>query len=433
MNDVFTHIRWRLVGWNLLVLSAILLSLSAATYLVLSRSLMDEADRNLAARADAAISKLYEDGEEGLLHFEEEGSYSGGLFYLVMGPSGQILYNPQRVDLTGGTLQIPIGKTAQFENATIAGEQLRLYVRPLAQDGLDGSALVVGQSVESQQRTLAKLILVLLLGSGAGLALSLVGAWFLAGRALVPIQLSLRRQQQFIADASHELRTPLTVLHAATDLLHQHRAESLEVNGELLKDVRGEIGRMERLVGDLLTLARSDLGEIDLATGQLDLCTMADEVVRLVGPLAEERGITLSREDEGTPLMVEADPDRLQQLLLILLDNAMKHTPSKGKVTVMSRRRGTNGCIEIADTGHGIPPEQLPKVFERFYRVDKARSREHGGAGLGLAIAKSLAEAHGGQLSLTSTTGVGTTAKICIPLRKASKTSPQSPFLNFLS
>jgi two-component system, OmpR family, sensor histidine kinase CiaH len=427
MKDVFTPIRWRLVGWNLLVLATILLSLGWATYLALSRSLMDETDRTLAAQAQTVGSRVGEERTEGRPHLDEESAYSGGLFYLMMGPNGQILSNPQRVDLGSDSLRLSSRSFPHYETSSISGDPVRLYVQPLSGMGTDGLALVVGQSVQSQQNILATLLLVLLVGSGAGLALSLVGAWFLAGRALVPIQEALRRQQQFIADASHELRTPLTVLHAATDLLHQHRDQPMEANVDLLQDVRGEIGRMERLVGDLLTLARSDLGEIDLATGRLDLRLLSGEVARLVGPLAEERGIRLESQDGGTSLLVEADPDRLQQLLLILLDNALKHTPSGGKVTIAIRRRGPMGCVEVVDTGSGIPRDQLPKVFDRFYRVEKARSRGQGGAGLGLSIARSLAEAHGGQLTLESAPGAGTTARLCLKLeREGSRTQGQA-------
>jgi signal transduction histidine kinase len=170
------------------------------------------------------------------------------------------------------------------------------------------------------------------------LLLSVAAAWFLSGRALIPIQQAFQRQQEFVADASHELRTPLTVLRSATDVLNSHRDERLNDNGELFDDVRAEIIRMERLAQDLLTLARSDTGGLELMTAPLELADVAGEVVRRTTPHAQSAGIQLSLHADAQPATVEADPDRLLQVLLILIDNAIKHTPSGGKVEVRVRR-----------------------------------------------------------------------------------------------
>jgi signal transduction histidine kinase len=248
------------------------------------------------------------------------------------------------------------------------------------------------------------------------LLLSLAAAWFLSGRALIPIQHAFQTQQEFIADASHELRTPLTVLRSATDLLDTHRSEPLNRNGELFDDVRAEIARMQRLAQDLLTLARSDAGGLELMTAPVQLADVASEVVRRTTPLARSQGVNLSLSPDGQDSTVEADPDRLQQVVLILIDNAIKHTPSGGKVEVRVRRHGQHAEVEVADTGSGIPAEHLPRIFDRFYRADKARARQHGEAGLGLAIAKMLVEAHAGDLQITSQPGVGTQATVSLPL-----------------
>jgi signal transduction histidine kinase len=257
---------------------------------------------------------------------------------------------------------------------------------------------------------------VLVAGGGLGLLLSLAAAWFLSGRALIPVQQAFQRQQEFVADASHELRTPLTVLRSATDLMNQHREAPLEANGELFDDVRAEIARMERLSQDLLTLARSDAGGLELMTAPLELADLAADVVRRTTPLAVSEGVELSVDADGQPATVEADPDRLQQVLVILIDNAIKHSAPGGKVQVHVRRHGQAAQVEVADTGSGIAAEHLPRIFDRFYRADKARARERGGTGLGLAIAKMLVEAHGGQLQLHSTLGVGTQAAVSLPL-----------------
>jgi signal transduction histidine kinase len=171
---------------------------------------------------------------------------------------------------------------------------------------------------------------------------------------------------------------------------------------------------MERLASDLLTLARSDTGELELMTAPLDLAEMAGDVVRRVTPLAQDRQVQLGFKLNGPAPTVEADPDRLQQVLLVLVDNAIKHTPRDGHVDVRVSQQSGTALLEVADTGSGIAPEHLPRIFDRFYRADKARSQ--GGTGLGLAIAKMLVDAHGGHMSIASTLGVGTRVTVALPM-----------------
>jgi signal transduction histidine kinase len=287
-------------------------------------------------------------------------------------------------------------------------------LRRLGPTAPSGAALAVGQSLASEEIALQSLLLVLVAGGILGLVLSLAGAWFLAGRALVPIELAFQRQQEFVADASHELRTPLTVLHSATDLLNQHRDEPLAANADLFDDIRSEIVRMERLTSDLLTLARSDRKELQLAVAPVSITALVREVVQRLQPVAAAGDVSLVSGPIRDNPVVEADPDRLQQVLLVLLDNAIKHTPSGGKVTVTARRREDQAIIEVADTGAGIQPEHMPRIFDRFYRVDAARSRRNAGSGLGLPIARALLQAHGGELTLVSAPGEGTRAIVSL-------------------
>jgi two-component system, OmpR family, sensor histidine kinase CiaH len=419
VQTLFARIRWRLVGWNMLILGLILVLLGGTVYVALSRSLLDEVDRNLLSRSEQAIPFLFPPrradtqgtGPAGPRRGPE--GYSGGVFYVAMLPDGSVLANPQQVNT--GELVWP--QTREPTLATIQlgdGEMARVVLRRMP----DGGLLVTGQSLEAEQTALHFLVLVLVGGGGLGFLLSLAAAWFLAGRALVPIQQAFQRQQEFVADASHELRTPLTVLHTSTDLLNRHRDETIEHNGELFDDVRGEIARMERLAQDLLTLARSDAGGLELMTAPLELADIATEVVRRTTPLADSEGVRLSVETDPQPLTIEADPDRLQQVLLILIDNAVKHTPAGGKIEVRVGRHGQSAQLEVSDTGSGIAPEHLPRIFDRFYRADKARARERGGSGLGLAIAKMLVEAHNGQLQLASTIGIGTRVTVSLPLAR---------------
>jgi len=411
---LFARIRWRLVRWNLLILGLILALLGTSVYAALGRSLLDEVDRNLFSRSEQVIPILFgpprRAGEPGPPPRGPQG-YSGGVFFLALRPDGSVLADPQQVTIS----DLPWPQTREPTFATIQlgdGDQARVVLRRTP----DGGMLVVGQSLAPEETALRTLVLVLVGGGGLGLLLSLGAAWFLSGRALVPIQQAFQRQQEFVADASHELRTPLTVLRSATDLLDQHRDEPLEHNGELFDDVRGEIARMERLAQDLLTLARSDTGGLELMTAPLDVADIASEVVRRTTPLAQSKGVQLTLRAEPQASTVEADPDRLQQVFLILIDNAIKHTPPGGDVSVQVQRHGQSSQVVVADTGTGIAPEHLPRIFDRFYRADRARSRDGGGTGLGLAIAKMLIEAHGGQLQLASTLHVGTQVTVSLPL-----------------
>jgi signal transduction histidine kinase len=184
----------------------------------------------------------------------------------------------------------------------------------------------------------------------------------------------------------------------------------------LLIEIREGIVRMERLTRDLLTLARSDRGELQLSVGRLDLGALALDLERRVSVLAHARGITLEVQVHGAPAVIEGDPDRLHQVGLILLDNALNHTSAGGHIHVVVRPQDRDGVLEVEDTGEGIPAEHLPRVFDRFHRVDRSRSRSTGGAGLGLAIAYSLVTAHGGRISIGNRPGGGTRVTIRIPL-----------------
>jgi two-component system sensor histidine kinase CiaH len=429
---VFTHIRWRLVGWNVAVFGVILLIVGGTTYAYAARRLPDEVDRDLAGRVAFAFTQRSVDREEILAG---QSGYRGGYFFLSIGPSGDVLDNPQQVPVPALPAIASDAVDATFTTVQVNGEPIRLYIRPLpafppAPTGYPERkprpvAVIVGQSLVPMQNALRRLLIGLISGGLAGGLLLVVGAWFLAGRALVPIETAFRRQQEFIADASHELRTPMTVLRSSADLLDRHRAEPLATNGELFDDLRDGLVRLERLANDLLTLARSDLGEqqLDLAVAPLDLATFAADVARRTTPLARAHGLTLSCEVAADEVPIEADPDRLHQVLLILLDNAIAHTPPGGTVTLAVARQNGEALITVCDTGEGIAPDHLERIFDRFYRADSARSRSGGGAGLGLAIARALVELHQGTIALASTLGQGTTASIHLPL------SEQSPSL----
>ncbi len=230
----------------------------------------------------------------------------------------------------------------------------------------------------------------------------------------------LTRQQRFMADVSHELRTPLTALAGGIEmmLLGAHQSDP-SAGARLLRSMYAETERMRRLVEELLTLARLDEGRLGLKIEPVDATALVAALCDDARPLV--RGQTLRCEAPSEPLPVRADVDRLKQILLILLDNALKFTPEGGLVTLSVRGEepAPFAVFQVADNGVGIAPEDTPHIFERFYRADPSRARPQqrtGGAGLGLAIARSLVEAHEGTISLTSAPNVGTTVTVRLPL-----------------
>ena len=320
--------------------------------------------------------------------------------------------NPQEVN----TQDVPYGLSETsspiFVTTDIGGSPARLYARPIMAVNEGPVVLIVGQTLVAEESARAQLLFIVLLSAGIGLALSFAGGFF-AARALEPIQHAFQRQQEFVADASHELRTPLTILHSTADLLDDRSDQPASANRALVEEIRHEIVRMERLTWDL---ARSDRGELQLSVGQVDLGALADDLARRVSVLAQGRGVALEVEVLGKSTVVEGDPDRLQQVGLIVLDNALNHTPSGGLVRLVVERQAHHGLLRVHDSGEGIPPEHLTRMFERFYRVDASRARSTGGAGLGLAIARSLVEAHGGRISIANRPIGGTRVEILIPL-----------------
>jgi signal transduction histidine kinase len=413
MMGLFSGARWRMVGWSMLVTTVILLATGSVLYANLSRTLLQSVDATLAAASGAAQSEVNENGETSEL---EQQGYRAGLFYLVIGPNGDLVANPQAVnpqDVPAGLLDI---SSPTYVTADIEGSPARLYARPVVAGDEGSVVLVVGQSLVAEEAARAQLLFILLLSAAVGLALSFAGGFFLAARALVPIQHAFARQQEFVADASHELRTPLTILHATADLLDDRANEPASANQALVREIRNEIVRMERLTRDLLTLARSDRGELRLSVGQVDLGALARDLARRVSVLAERRGVSVQVEVLGESPVVEGDPDRLHQVGLIVLDNALNHTPRGGLVQLIVQRQKNQGVLQVDDTGEGIPPEHLTRMFERFHRVDASRARSTGGTGLGLAIARSLVEAHGGRIGIANRPSGGTRVEIRIPL-----------------
>ena len=229
---------------------------------------------------------------------------------------------------------------------------------------------------------------------------------------LASLEQAYAAQQRFVSDASHELRAPITVIQANLELLQRHTAMSPAERQQAIDEAFTETARLARLVADLLMLARADAGA-PIRHERVEL----DRV--LMDVLGEARHLTRGQRLEigaVEPVVVEGDPDRLTQLLLIPIDNALRYTPAGGHITVALRRHRDTAEVSVRDTGIGVAPDELPHVFERFYRADPARSRAPGGTGLGLGIARWIAVQHGGTIELASAPGQGTTVSIRLPV-----------------
>jgi len=297
---------------------------------------------------------------------------------------------------------------------TSTGTRVRLLTyRIQTADGL--AMLQMGRTLADQDRVLRKLLIGLLGLGGASVLLLSASSWWLAGRSLRPVQQSWERQQTFVANASHELRTPLTLMRASTEVALRGLPQQDADRRELLDDVLYETDHMSKLLEELLLLSRLDAGRLNVERRPIAVPDLLVDVQRQVGRLADERGVRLcAGAVSGVAL---ADPTHLRQVLLIVIDNALRHTPKGGEVKIEAQARGRQLVIVVSDTGEGIALAHLPHVFERFYRADSARSSS--GSGLGLSIAKSLIEAQHGQIAIASELGKGTRVTVTLPHAEA--------------
>lgn len=270
-------------------------------------------------------------------------------------------------------------------------------------------------NVTAESKLLDMLLWMIALGICIGAILSVFAGLYLADKALVPIQSSWTRQQQFVADASHELRTPLAVMQSHAELMLRHPDHTIEQDSREISTILKEVHRMKKLVTALLTLARTDSGQLLLSRKRVRVDMLADQIIAQMRPLADLKQIEIRQELEPE-LAMDADEERLHQLLAILLDNAIQYTPEGGKITVICCKQSGGLLLSVADTGIGLSKDELPHIFDRFYRGDKQRSRTDGGTGLGLSIAQWIVRQHGGRIRVESAIGEGTTFYIQLPL-----------------
>jgi heavy metal sensor kinase len=463
-------IRLRLTLWYVLLLAIILASFSAGIYLTLRHSLYANLDDSIEARANDLLPLVqYGDGHPTLSANVAAASPDlGEQFVRVYDGSGAVTFDTSGeagvVPIDATAVREALGGKASVRSLKVDGESFRARITSIDKGGQITGALEVGRAAGDVVDTLATLLLVLAVAYPITLVAASFGGVFLASRALSPIdgltrlarritaedlsqrlnmrlpddevgrlartfddmiarlEDAFRRQRQFTADASHELRTPLTAVKGQVEVALQ-KERSPEAYRQVLQAVNEEVERLIRLVGSLLTLARADAGQIPVAFETVNLGGVVAGAVEQVHPAASQRGVEL-KVVSSPAVTLQADEDLLLQLLLNLLDNAIKYTPAGGQVTVGWNVRGRQVELWIGDTGIGIADEHLPRLFDRFYRVDKARSRAEGGTGLGLSICRWIAEVHGGSISVESTPGQGSTFTIRLP------TSQRAPHRN---
>lgn len=471
-------VRTRLTLWYVGVLAAVLVVFSVGVYLLLAQRLMARTDAGLRSELEGTVKLLQFEKAEGETDEQQVQSALAELHY----PGQAIAFYGTQGQLIKETSVA--GRTVDWLRLTGApSEQVRLYTLSEQQTGIDDGCRVAVQRVSigsppsvftiaiaqplaelDEELELVRDILVL----AVPFALLLAGVcgWLLARHSLAPVvamsQTARRigaenleqripvvnprdelgklaaafndlldrlgaafsQQRQFMADASHELRTPLHVVRTAVEVtLEQPRRDEAEYR-EALKVIGDQARRLSRIVEDMFTLARADAGRLPLRRSSFYLDELLAETARAAAVLAAPKGVNVELPPAPeTPFA--GDEDLLRQMLLNLLDNAIKHTPAGGVVRLGLTQKGADCLIEVADTGDGIPPEAQPQIFERFYRLDKARVRAASSginnsagssAGLGLAIARWVAEAHGGTIRLVRSDANGTIFSIALPL-----------------
>jgi two-component system sensor histidine kinase CiaH len=419
--NMFQKTRIRLVALNSIIMLFVLISLGVTIYFYTEYRLYSGLDDTLIQTADHEKREQFKD--DLLKKPSVERVETRRVIYLIWDREQHLLAQvPGKAFNTAGTEQFkPYLSTSGLKTVTIQGHSYRVLTVPVTKSALpealgEMSVFQVIQNIEPEKNMLGSLFMVLLVGGLVGVGISLLAGYFLAQKALIPIKRSWQKQQTFVADASHELRTPLTVIQANLELLFRHPQQTIEEESVKINTALNEAKRMIKLVGGLLILARSgSVEQFSFTNFYFD--PMINEVVEQFRCLAQAKNIELNVSmDEQINIM--GDPDRLRQLIIILLDNAVKYTPANGQITLICRHHKQSVEVVVEDTGMGISEDDLPHIFDRFYRSDKSRTRSEGGAGLGLSIAQWIIEGHSGVIRAESKLMKGTKFSFQVPLKQ---------------
>lgn len=459
-------IRTRLTFWYTSLLALTFLLLGGAAYGLLAYNLSHDVDTALSGVARLMAEQARRSGAA-FLPPEVDEAFRRFFGFSPWDRYFEMIEPPDRSGPAPRPGKLPLSPKAR-ENASeglatfetlegLAPYPVRVLTMPVIEAGRVVRLVQVGMSLEVSYNTRRRFLLTMAAVFPIGLLLAGGGGWLLARRALRPVDrmaetarrisaeqlaarledrgandelsrlaqtlnemlgrldTSFRQIRQFSADASHELQTPLTILKGEIEVaLRMPRTP--EEYQRILKSALEEIDRVARLVEGLLLLARADAGVLRMDLQPVDLAQLVEDVYGQAKVLADRRKITLLL-GVMEPLSIRGDYERLRQVLLNLVDNGIKYTPSGGRVTLSLQRDGEWASLRVTDTGIGLSPGDQEKIFERFYRSAEDRSRGEGGAGLGLCIARSIAEAHGGKIQVESTPGLGSTFTVLLPLQ----------------
>ncbi len=418
------------MAWSGGLTLLLIVVLGGLAYGAVASSLANRGSSVLEDRADEIGRSISRGGRMGdRLGMVFGGATSGTIAYVVA-PDGTAI-GDTRVDIAGlpDPLAVAAARAASggvdVRSARLGDTPVRIYSEAVARGTATYVVQVVGER-QSEEDLLSTLIAVLAVGGVAAVALASIVGYFYAGRALVPIRASmarrdaaLARQRDFAANASHELRTPLAVIRTSTTALRRSRPPADAETAETLDDIAASVDHLAALVDDLLLLARTDSGAVEIERVRVDLADIATEAAGALTPMAASRGIALVA--DPLPAEVDGDPLRLRQLVTILVDNALAHGPPGSTVGVRVRPDGDAAVLAVEDQGPGIRPQDLPRVFDRFWRADDAPA---GGTGLGLAIAAWITERHGGTIRAENRPEGGARFVARIPLHGRPAPSP---------
>ena len=433
-ENLFGQSRRKLTMLYSLVMIIFLVVLVSAMHRSMEWSISSEQARELYDTADNVADAQRYLNQHPELVIDDTVAYKSTndrLFFYVLDADGRLLnfarasyrIEPFILDAMSNW-QASDGEAVVLAKLNSNGQKTKIMMmtKSINDPGNNHQTVYVGKDVTALYNGLDKATTIMAILGLLALLIATVVGHILSGKAMIPLRAAYEKQRQFAADASHELRTPLAVVMASADLLESDPSIKSPFLKQVIADVRDEVKKMTKLVSDLLIVARSDNKAFKLKPTKFDLGAVVAQTARLMQPLAEQKKITLVAE-EMPKNMIYADEQKIRQLILILVDNAVKYTPEGGCVTVhFCKAEKGKVAFAVADTGIGIAKEDQDKVFDRFYRVDKARSREMGGNGLGLAIAQEIVNMHRGNISLSSELGKGTTFVVTLRVRVKSKT-----------
>jgi signal transduction histidine kinase len=419
---MFTSVRRRLVTWNALAFTVVLAVIVGFGYVAVNRGFYDTVQSQLQTRlaqqqifaSQVGVDRL---GRQDAINLYDPAN--PGVFAIVADSQGHVSHAPKGLQALGlpdrGAIQQALSGHTDQRTVTRNGIHLLLRTAPVRVGTQVVGVIQVGRSLALHEQEMNLLTKIALIGGAIGVILAIAGSFLLAERALVPVRQSFTAQRTFVADASHELRTPLAIARGTAEMLQKRYGQNPQRDHERIDDLIAECDQLKHLVDDLLTLARSDVGQLAILPEAVNLAPLLTDACRRASVLATERGIELTW-TTIQQAMVHGDQAWITQLISILLENALSYTDRGGQVHVGLETESGDAVVRVADTGIGIPTGDLPHIFDRFYRVDAARARTSGGTGLGLAMARTIVTLHGGHISVESQVEKGSAFTIRLPL-----------------